>query len=42
MVPFLLIDAFTTEPLRGNPCAVVLDADDFDPELRQRLAREFN
>ncbi len=42
MLPFLLIDAFTTEPLRGNPCAVVLDADDFDPGLRQRLAREFN
>ena len=42
MLPFLLIDAFTTEPLRGNPCAVILDADDFDPKLRQRLAREFN
>ncbi|GAB2864551.1 PhzF family phenazine biosynthesis protein [Hymenobacter ruber] len=41
-LPFLLIDAFTTEPLRGNPCAVVLDADDLDPKLRQRLAREFN
>ena len=42
MLPFLLVDAFTTEPLRGNPCAVVLDADDLDPKLRQRLAREFN
>ena len=41
-LPFLLVDAFTIEPLRGNPCAVVLDADDFDPALRQRLAREFN
>ena len=41
-LPFLLVDAFTTEPLRGNPCAVVLDADDFGPTLRQRLAREFN
>ena len=41
-LPFLLIDAFTTEPLRGNPCAVVLDADDLAPALRQRLAREFN
>ena len=41
-LPFLLVDTFTTEPLRGNPCAVVLDADDFDPALRQRLAREFN
>ena len=42
MLPFLLLDAFTTEPLRGNPCAVVLDADDLDPAIRQRLAREFN
>ena len=41
-LPFLLVDAFTTEPLRGNPCAVVLDADDLNPKLRQRLAREFN
>ena len=41
-LPFLLIDAFTTEPLRGNPCAVVLDADDLNPAKRQRLAREFN
>ncbi|WP_460504034.1 PhzF family phenazine biosynthesis protein, partial [Hymenobacter agri] len=41
-LPFLLVDAFTTEALRGNPCAVVLDADDLDPALRQRLAREFN
>ena len=42
MLPFLLLDAFTTEPLRGNPCAVVLDADDLTPVARQRLAREFN
>ena len=42
MLPFLLVDAFTTEPLRGNPCAVVLDADALPPETRQRLAREFN
>ena len=41
-LPFLLIDAFTTQPLRGNPCAVVLDADALTPETRQRLAREFN
>ncbi|MBF9221066.1 PhzF family phenazine biosynthesis protein [Hymenobacter ruricola] len=41
-LPFLLVDAFTTEPLRGNPCAVVLDADALTPATRQRLAREFN
>ena len=42
MLPFLLVDAFTTQPLQGNPCAVVLDADNLSPETRQRLAREFN
>lgn len=41
-LPFLLVDAFTTQPLRGNPCAVVLDADALAPALRQQLAREFN
>ena len=41
-LPFILVDAFTTEPLRGNPCAVVLDADELSPATRQRLAREFN
>jgi len=41
-LPFLLVDAFTTEPLRGNPCAVVLDADALPTATRQRLAREFN
>lgn len=41
-LPFLLVDAFTTQPLSGNPCAVVLDADALDPAMRQRLAREFN
>ena len=40
--PFLLVDAFTTQPLSGNPCAVVLDAEALTPETRQRLAREFN
>jgi len=42
MLPFLLVDAFTTKPLSGNPCAVVLDADALSPATRQRLAREFN
>jgi len=40
--PFLLVDAFTQTALGGNPCAVVLDADDLTPETMQRLAREFN
>ncbi|WP_046243377.1 PhzF family phenazine biosynthesis protein [Hymenobacter terrenus] len=41
-LPFLLVDAFTTQPLRGNPCAMVLDADALTPTTRQQLAREFN
>lgn len=40
--PFLLVDAFTPTALGGNPCAVVLDADDLPDEQMQRLAREFN
>ena len=40
--PFLLVDAFTDTALGGNPCAVVLDADDLSPDQMQRLAREFN
>lgn len=40
--PFLLVDAFTTSALGGNPCAVVLDADDLSADTMQRLAREFN
>ncbi|MCC2546492.1 PhzF family phenazine biosynthesis protein [Hymenobacter sp. BT175] len=40
--PFLLVDAFTESALGGNPCAVVLDADDLDADTMQRLAREFN
>ncbi|GAB3295219.1 PhzF family phenazine biosynthesis protein [Hymenobacter tenuis] len=40
--PFLLIDAFTETALGGNPCAVVLDADDLTDAQMQQLAREFN
>ena len=40
--PFLLVDAFTNAALGGNPCAVVLDADDLTDGQMQRLAREFN
>lgn len=36
------VDAFTTEPLAGNPCAVVLDADEMDEATMQRVAREMN
>ncbi len=38
----LQVDAFTSEPLQGNPCAVVLDADDLDPSTMQAIALEMN
>jgi trans-2,3-dihydro-3-hydroxyanthranilate isomerase len=40
--PFLQVDAFTTEALGGNPCAVVLDADDLDADTMLAIAREMN
>ena len=41
-LPFLWIDAFTDQPLAGNPCAVVLDTDDLDEAMMQAIAREMN
>jgi len=39
---FLQVDVFTSQPLRGNPAAVVFDADDLDARTMQRIARELN
>src|SRR5688500_10990546 len=39
---FMLVDAFTTTPLEGNSCAVVLDADRLDDETMLKIARELN
>src|SRR5580698_8891781 len=36
------VDAFTTEPLCGNPAGVVLDADELASEQMQAIARELN
>lgn len=36
------IDAFTTEAYGGNPCAVVLDADELTATAMQTIAREMN
>lgn len=36
------VDAFTTRPLAGNPCAAVLDADDLDEATMLAIAREMN
>lgn len=38
----LLVDAFTSEPLCGNPAGVVPDADGLDAEQMQAIARELN
>ena len=38
----MLVDAFTTTPLQGNSCAVVLDADQLDDETMLKIARELN
>jgi len=36
------VDAFTSKPLEGNPCAVLPDARGLDDGLMQRIARENN
>lgn len=36
------VDAFTTRPLAGNPCAVVLEADDLSEKTMQAIALEMN
>lgn len=40
--PILQVDAFTRQPLGGNPCAVVLEANDLDPKIMLAIAREMN
>jgi trans-2,3-dihydro-3-hydroxyanthranilate isomerase len=39
---FFLVDVFTSEPLAGNPLAVVAGADRLDEPTMRGLAREFN
>jgi trans-2,3-dihydro-3-hydroxyanthranilate isomerase len=36
------VDAFTTKPLEGNPCAVVFDCADLTDEVMLAIAREMN
>jgi len=38
----LQVDAFTTQPLAGNPCAVIFDADTLTEETMLAIAREMN
>lgn len=40
--PFMQVDAFTTQPLQGNACAIVFEADDLDAPTMQAIAREMN
>ena len=40
--PFMQVDAFTDQPLGGNPCAVLLDTDEMDSETMLAVAREMN
>ncbi|KXS09564.1 phenazine biosynthesis protein PhzF family [Gonapodya prolifera JEL478] len=40
--PFYQIDAFTSTPLGGNPCAVIMDCRDLSDETRLRIAKENN
>ncbi len=40
--PIMQVDAFTTQPLGGNPCAVLFDTDDLSAETMLGIAREMN
>jgi trans-2,3-dihydro-3-hydroxyanthranilate isomerase len=39
---YFVVDAFTTEPLAGNPLAVVMNTCGLATERMQAIAREFN
>ena len=38
----LQVDAFTDQPLGGNPCAILFDTADLDPPTMLAIAREMN
>jgi trans-2,3-dihydro-3-hydroxyanthranilate isomerase len=40
--PFMQVDAFTTQRLAGNPCAIVFDADELTDGQMLAIAREMN
>ncbi|MFE7599180.1 PhzF family phenazine biosynthesis protein [Streptomyces sp. NPDC057494] len=42
MRPYVVVDAFAAEPLRGNPVAVFFDCADLPTALMQRIAGEMN
>ena len=40
--PFMQVDAFTTHPLGGNPCAIVFDCAEIPDATMQAIAKEMN
>ena len=40
--PFMQVDAFTDQPLSGNPCAVLFDTENLNEGVMQAIAREMN
>ena len=40
--PFMQVDAFTTRPLGGNPCAIIFDCPSLDDATYLAIAREMN
>ncbi|GAB1422133.1 PhzF family phenazine biosynthesis protein [Anaerolineales bacterium] len=40
--PFMQVDAFTTQPLQGNPCAIVFEAQSLSDAQMQAIALEMN
>ncbi len=40
--PMMQVDAFTNQPLAGNPCAIVYDADSLSEDQMQAIALEMN
>lgn len=40
--PMMQVDAFASQPLSGNPCAIVFDADDLSDDQMQQIALEMN
>ena len=40
--PFMQVDAFTNQPLAGNPCAIIFEADDLSDDQMLAIAKEMN
>lgn len=40
--PFMQVDAFTDQPLGGNPCAILFDTEEMSDETMLAIAKEMN